>query len=377
MTRETTQGPPRRPLRLRAVLGQAALLTAVVLVLGWFAMNVSQNLAHRNMAVDFGFLAQRANFDIPFRILPWQDSDTYARSLLVSFANSLLVSAMAIVAATLLGLGLGLMRLSGNPLARWLSRGVMELIRNTPQLTQIVFWYVAVLQALPQARSSLHPFEGWFLNVRGLFLPAPDEGPASVALLVALLLAVVLAPRMRHAFTARGIPVGLAYLPALALAVALWFSIPSWEHPELRGFNFRGGWRVPPELLALWLGLFVYGAGFIAEIVRESILGVHRGQREAALTLGLSPWRAMSLVILPQATRAAIPPLTSQYLNIIKSSSLGAAIAYPEVVQIFARTVLNQSGRAIEVMTLLLGVFLAVNLLVSVALNVWNARRHA
>lgn len=377
MTRETTQGPPRRPLRLRAVLGQAALLAVVVLVLGWFAMNVSQNLAHRNMAVDFGFLAQRANFDIPFRILPWQDSDTYARSLLVSFANSLLVSAMAIVAATLLGLGLGLMRLSGNPLARWLSRGVMELIRNTPQLTQIVFWYVAVLQALPQARSSLHPFEGWFLNVRGLFLPAPDEGPASVALLVALLLAVVLAPRMRHAFTARGIPVGLAYLPALALAVALWFSIPSWEHPELRGFNFRGGWRVPPELLALWLGLFVYGAGFIAEIVRESILGVHRGQREAALTLGLSPWRAMSLVILPQATRAAIPPLTSQYLNIIKSSSLGAAIAYPEVVQIFARTVLNQSGRAIEVMTLLLGVFLAVNLLVSVALNVWNARRHA
>ncbi len=377
MGRKTTQGPPRPPLRVRAILAQAALLVAVGAVLGWFASNVSQNLAQRNMEVDFGFLRARANFDIPFHILPWQDSDTYARALLVSFSNTLLVSVMAVVAATLLGLALGLMRLSANPLARWLSRGVMELIRNTPQLVQIVFWYVAVLQALPQARNSLQPAAGWFLNVRGLFLPAPDPGPATQGLLIALLVALVLTPRLRHAFTARGIPVGLSYLPGIVLLVALWFSIASWEHPELRGFNFRGGWRVPPELLALWLGLFVYGAGFIAENVREAILGVHPGQREAALSLGLSPWRTMSLVILPQATRALIPPLTSQYLNIIKSSSLGAAVAYPEVVQIFARTVLNQSGRAIEVMTLVLAVYLVVNLLVSFALNAWNARRHA
>jgi general L-amino acid transport system permease protein len=295
----------------------------------------------------------------------------------VSFANSLVIAGLAIAAASLLGLLLGLMRLSGNPLARWVSRGAMEVIRNTPQLTQIVFWYVAVLSALPQARNSLRPLEGWFLNVRGLFLPAPEPGPASLAALVAALVALLLAPWLRHRCSRRGLPVGLAYLPVLALLAGAWFSVAAWERPELRGFNFRGGWRVPPELLALWLGLFVYGAGFIAEIVRESILGVHRGQAEAARSLGLTPWRTMSLVILPQAMRAAVPPLTSQYLNIIKSSSLGAAVAYPEVVQIFARVVLNQSGRAIEVMSIVLGVFLVVNLLVSGALNAWNARRHA
>lgn len=353
------------------------LLVVVGLVLAWFATNVVDNLAALNMSVDFRFLAQPAGFDIPFRILPWNDTDSYGRALLVSFSNSLLVSAMAIVAATLLGLCLALMRLSGNPLARWVARGVMEVIRNTPQLTQIVFWYIAVLQALPQARNSFRPFAGWFLNVRGLYLPAPEPGPATLWLLVAALVMLVLAPRMRHSFTARGVPVGLAFVPALALAAACWASVASWQLPELRGFNFRGGWRIPPELLALWLGLFVYGAGFIAENIREAILGVHRGQAEAARSLGLSPWRTMSLVVLPQAVRAVIPPLTSQYLNIIKSSSLGAAVAYPEVVQIYARTVLNQSGRAIEVMTLVLGVYLVVNLMVSFTLNAWNARRHA
>lgn len=359
------------------MLGQVALLVVVGLVLAWFASNVADNLARRNMGVAFDFLAQPAGFDIPFRILPWQLTDTYARALVVSFANTLLVAVMAIVAASALGLALGLMRLSGNPLARWVSRGVMELIRNTPQLTQIVFWYVAVLQALPQARNSLRPSDGWFLNVRGLFLPAPDPGPWTLPMFGAGVLLLCLVPALRHRLIARGAPVGLAWLPAIAVLAAAWFGIESFEYPALRGFNFQGGWRVPPELLALWLGLFVYGAGFIAEIVRESVLGVHRGQREAALSLGLSPWRTMSLVVLPQAVRSAIPPLTSQYLNIIKGSSLGAAIAYPEVVQIFARTVLNQSGRAIEVMTILLGLFLAVNLLVSFALNAWNARRHA
>jgi general L-amino acid transport system permease protein len=377
VSRRTTQGPPRPPLRLRAVLGQVLLLVVVGLVLAWFAANVADNLARRNMGVSFTFLAQPAGFDIPFRILPWQATDTYGRALVVSFANSLLIATLAIIAASLLGLLLGLMRLSGNPLARWVSRGVMEVIRNTPQLTQIVFWYVAVLSALPQARASLHPFEGWFLNVRGLFLPAPEPGAATMVLLWAGLALLLAAPWLRHRLAARGVPPFLSYIPALALLGFTFLSVASWERPELRGFNFRGGWRVPPELLALWLGLFVYGAGFIAEIVRESILGVHRGQAEAAQSLGLTPWRTMSLVILPQAMSAAVPPLTSQYLNIIKSSSLGAAVAYPEVVQIFARVVLNQSGRAIEVMSIVLGVFLAVNLLVSFALNAWNARRHA
>lgn len=372
----TPRAPRTSRLRPDQVVLQVLLLAIVGLVIAWFASNVAENLAARNMRLGFEFLAQPAGFDIPFRILPWQLTDTYGYALVVSLANTLLVSTLAILAATALGLSLGLMRLSGNPLARATARGAMELVRNTPQLVQLFFWYVGVLQALPQARNSLRPFEGWFLNVRGLFMPAPLPADATVPLLLAGLAALILGPRLRHALLVRRVPTGLVWLPGIALLVAAFLSIPAWEVPELRGFNFRGGWRIPPELLALWLGLSVYGAAFISEIVRESILGVHPGQGEAARSLGLAPWRCMSLVILPQAVRSAIPPLTSQFLNIIKSSSLGAAIAYPELTQIFARTVLNQSGRAIEVMALLMAVYLAVNLAVSFALAGWNARRH-
>lgn len=369
--------------RLRGWCLQGLLIAAVATVVGYFAVNTVGNLERRSIPFGLGFLSRPAGFDFPFHVLDWKVTDTYGRAVVVALANTVLVSVLAIATTTVLGLVLGIMRLSLNWLVRTTATLIVEFIKNTPQLIQIFFFYIAVLQALPQARESFQA-AGMFLNIRGLFLPAPVMGDAAgldaLALLVAVALGSVLwRGRARVTGTARRALAAVAWLLPLGALVHAWATgmIAAWEWPELRGFNFRGGWRVPPELLALWLGLFVYGAGFIAEIVRESILGVHRGQREAALTLGLSPWRAMSLVILPQATRAAIPPLTSQYLNIIKSSSLGAAIAYPEVVQIFARTVLNQSGRAIEVMTLLLGVFLAVNLLVSVALNVWNARRHA
>jgi general L-amino acid transport system permease protein len=247
----------------------------------------------------------------------------------------------------------------------------MEIVRNTPQLVQIFFIYVAVLQSLPPPRQSVVFGAGFFLNVRGMLLPSPTLDPLVTMLgVIALALAVIgwIGRRPGHI-------AGVFAGPALVLiwAVAAAFTA-QWELPELRGFNFTGGLRIPPELLALWLGISIYTSAFISEIVRAAILGIAHGQTEASLSLGLSRGLTMYLVILPQALRTLIPPLTSQYLNIIKSTTLGAAIAYPDVLQIFGRTVLNQSGRALEVMTLLIGVFLSINLATSAAMNRWNQR---
>ncbi len=241
------------------------------------------------------------------------------------------------------------MRLSGNPLAAGIARGVMEVVRNTPQLVQIFFIYVAVLQSLPPPRQSMVMGWGFFLNVRGLLMPSPTLDPIMLLLGgVILALAVDRLDRAPARFD-RGRAAGSARW-LLAWLVGAAFSA-TWELPAMHGFNFTGGLRLPPELLALWLGISIYTAAFISEIVRAAILGIPHGQTEAALSLGLSRGLTMYLVILPQALRILIPPLTSQYLNIIKSTTLGAAIAYPDLLQIFGRTVLNQSGRAVEVMT--------------------------
>lgn len=340
----------------------------MVLILAWAGHNAAITLAERNMRVDFGFLANPAGFDIPFRIVPWDPSDSYGYALLVAALNTALAATLAIVLASVLGLAIALMRLSANPLASALARGVTELVRNTPQLLQIVFWYIAVLQVLPASRASLSLDGAVFLNVRGLFMPAPDSpvfaGCAGVGLVGAFILPRLL-PR------APVLLVGGGWMIAL---LALGTLLSPWELPVLRGFNFQGGWRLPPELLALVVGIGIYTSAFIAENVRASIQAVAPGQREAARSLGLSPGRTMRLVVLPQAMRTLLPPLASHYLNIIKSTTLGAAIAYPEVLQIFARTVLNQSGRAVEAMTLVLGVFLAINLVVSTLIGRWDRR---
>lgn len=330
--------------------------------------NASAALARRNIDVDFGFLLRPAGFDIPFHLVPWQSSDSYGHALFVVGLNTLLASALAIVLATVLGLTLALLRLSTNPLAAGLARSLIELIRNTPQLLQIVFWYIAVLQVLPGPRSSFSIKAAVFLNVRGLFLPAPQSGEflemAGAAVLVAIILPRLL-PR---------VPILLTTAAPFLLLLGLGALLTLWEKPSLQGFNFQGGWRLPPELIALVTGIGIYTSAFIAENVRASILAVPHGQREAARSLGFGPGRTMRLVVLPQALRTLLPPLTSHYLNIIKSTTLGAAIAYPEILQIFARTVLNQSGRAVEVMTLVAFVFLAVNLSVSALIGWWDRR---
>ena len=358
----------------RDLVLQGLLAAAVAGVVVFFWHNAAENLARRSITFGFAFLWQTAGFDIPFRVVPWSVTDTYGRALWVSFLNTLLVSAMGIVAATLLGLGLGVMRLSRNWLVRNTALGIIELVRNTPQLVQIVFWYVAVLQTLPGPRNSLELGAGVLLNIRGLFLPAPLLGAGGELAVAALALAALATPFL---WTARlgGWRIGWrAPLPLLLAAAWFALSVEGFDQPRMQGFNVRGGVVVAPELVALWLGLSIYAAAFIAEIVRGSIEGVAKGQHEAARSLALTPWQALALVILPQAVRIMIPPMTSQYLNLIKSSSLGAAIAYPEIVQIFAGTVLNQSGRAIEVMVIVMAVFLAINLITSAFMNWYNRR---
>lgn len=358
--------PPKR--NWRAIAGQLAAGLAVALVLAWLARNTAATLARNNMRLDFSFLLRPAGFDIPFHLVPWQTSDSYGHALFVAGLNTLLASALAIGLASALGLVIALLRLSRNPLASSLARGGVELVRNTPQLLQIVFWYIAVLQVLPGPRASVSLFSGAFLNVRGLFVPSPQSDLFAPLVGAGIVLAFVL-PRVLPL-----LPLLLTSALPMVVLSCVAFATTGWDVPTLRGFNFQGGWRLPPELLALVAGVGIYTSAFIAENVRASILAVPHGQREAARSLGLGPGRTMRLVILPQALRTLLPPLTSHYLNIIKSTTLGAAIAYPEILQIFARTVLNQSGRAVEVMTLVLGVFLAINLLVSAAMNVWDRR---
>jgi general L-amino acid transport system permease protein len=342
-------------------------LAAVLAALAFLIHTAASNLSARHMHLSFEYLSAPANFDIPFHILPWATSDSYGRVLLVGLANTLLVSAMGIAAATLLGLAVGVMRLSVNWLMRTLAAAFIELVRNTPQLVQIVFWYVAVLQVLPSPRQSLHVPPGILLNIRGLYIPYPllSDDAAWFIGTAALLLAATwpAVRRTRLGWT----------LPAMAFGLVA-AMVRGVDWPVVGGFNVRGGAVAPPELVALWLGLSIYSAAFIAEIVRGAILAVPAGQTEAARALGLRPTRVLLSVVLPQAVRIMVPPLTSQYLNLIKSSSLGAAIAYPEIFQIFGGTVLNQSGREIETMGLIAAVFLTISLTVAGFMNWYNRR---
>ncbi|MBV9521412.1 MAG: ABC transporter permease subunit [Alphaproteobacteria bacterium] len=361
----------RRPTR-RAYIGQWIFLAGVILV-GWLMVSeLGTNLARRNLHFGFGFLAEPAHFDIPFHLLPWTVFDLYAKALLVSFLNTLLVAAMGIVASTLLGLFVGIMRLSVNCLVRNIALAFVEFVRNTPQLIQIVFWYFAVLQTLPSPRQSITIPGGLLLNIRGLYVPdfvLDANGPLLSWAAFALVVATPFVWRLRLGHLRVGAKALILPLLALALFAA---AIDDIEWPTLKGFNIAGGTQVPPELVALWAGLSIYAAGFIAEIVRGSIEAVPKGQSEAALALGLHPWQRLFLVVLPQALRIMVPQLTSQYLNLIKSTTLGAAVAYPEIFQIFAGTVMNQANKEVETILIVMAIFLAINLLTSAFMNWYN-----
>lgn len=369
------QPAPRQQRRgsFRAFAWQGLFLCALALF-AWFVIaNASDNLAARNMNFGFAFLSQRTGFDIPFHVVPWSTADSYGRALWVCLLNTLLAAAIGIVLGSLLGFLLGVMRLSANWLARSLSLAIIEIVRNTPQLLQIIFWYVVMIQALPPPRNGLALPGGMILSVRGLNMPSIEMGTAGLWPFLLLVAALCLAPvfrglRRRHRAFGWAAPL----LPAVALMLVL-LSIDHIDYPTLRGFNYVGGVVVPPELIALVGGLSLYMSAFVAEIVRASLQGIARGQREAASSLGLSGAQALFLVILPQALRVMIPQLTNQYLNLTKSTSLGAAIAYPELVQIYAGTVLNQTGRALETMFLVMIIFLGINLVISGFMAWYNA----
>jgi general L-amino acid transport system permease protein len=369
--------------RLRSYAAQAALV-AVLAWLIWSAVaNAVTNLAKQGVATGFGFLNTVSGFDISMKLVVYGPGSTYGRALLVAVLNTLLVSAIGILLATAVGFALGIARLARNWLLSRLAGTYIEFARNIPLLLFVFIWYYGVLTALPPPRTGFAVFGAVFLNNRGLALPAAQDGSPFWAVPIALAvgigtLAALRAYRRRHPerFGAAtpltvtlGLAVGLPLLAAAGAALAV-----RWDVPRLQGFNVRGGVALNPEFVALCLALATYTSAFIAEIVRAGILAVGEGQRDAAKALGLPPGLTLRLVVIPQALRAILPPLANQYLNLIKNSSFGAAIAFPEIVQVFVGTALNQTGQAVEIIGLTLAIYLAINLAVSALMNWYNHR---
>ena len=361
------------------------IAVAVVVTLGWFLFqNTQHNLQQRGILSGFGFLEQSAGFGISQHLIDYDESNSYGRVFFVGLLNTLLVSVIGIVLATVLGFILGVARLSPNWLISKLATVYIEIFRNIPPLLQIFFWYFAVFLPLPGPRQGISLGDTFFLSNRGLNMPSPTlaEGfwPFLVALVVALAAIWFLARWARRRFetTGKAFPTLIASLVLVvalpALAILLCGDPFHWEVPELKGFNFRGGWVLIPELMALVLALSVYTAAFIAEIVRSGIQAVSHGQTEAARSLGLPAGKTLRLVTVPQALRVIIPPLTSQYLNLMKNSSLAAGIGYPDMVSLFAGTTLNQTGQAIEAIAITMSVYLAISICISLLMNWYNKR---
>ena len=363
---------------------QAGLLAAAGLVLWFFVSNTAQNLESRKIASGFGFLAREAGFEIgETTFLAYGAADTYLRALGVGLANTFRVALIGVVFATVLGTLIGLARLSSNWLVAKLAAVYVEVMRNIPLLVQLFFWYAIISENLPGPRDALSPLPGVFLSNRGIALPLPVAHAAYGWILGALVLGIAgaigatLWARARQAATGAQLPsgwIGLGLALGLPLAVFHAFGAPlAWDTPELSGFNFTGGAALTPEFAALLGGLSIYTAAFIAEIVRAGVLAVDKGQFEAADSLGLPRRRAMRLVILPQALRLIVPPMTSQYLNLTKNSSLAVAIGYPDLVSI-ANTTMNQTGQAIEGIGIIMLVYLTISLSISACMNWYNAR---
>jgi general L-amino acid transport system permease protein len=369
--------------RTRGLLYQG-LLAAIVgaLALGG-AYSAYVNLQARGIPMGFGFWNQTAGFEINLHLIPYSALSTYGQAFWVGLLNTLLIAAICIPLATILGFAVGLARLSPNWLLSRSALCYVNILRNTPLLLQLLFWYNAVLKSLPGPRQSLSFAGAVFLNNRGLFLPAPvplSGGPwFAAALAAAIAVSLLYRHRARRVqdLTGRRAPVGwveAALLVALPAAAIVLFGQPfAFDVATLSGFNLKGGMPLIPELVALAFGLVTFTAAFIAEIVRAGVQAVARGQVEAAAALGLHKGLANRLVVVPQAMRLIVPPLTSQYLNLIKNSSLAVFVGYPDLVQIFAGTVLNQTQAAVQVMAITMAVYLTISLAVAVALNAYNA----
>jgi len=394
MTIEPRKPPSQFLIKLQRALGGQAgwggfvLQFLFVAVLAWISYeivsNASENLKAQRITAGFGFLSNTAGFDVNQNLIPYAGSDTYTRVFLVGLLNTLLVSVIGIFFASVIGLLVALGRLSPNWLLARISGGYVELVRNLPLLFQILFWYLAVLAALPNPRQSIALFGSFFLSNRGLVIPKPigDAGfdPFVLAVLMAIVVSVGLWRYSRwqlfqHGKLIKVWPYALGLLVGLPLLSALIFGAPvTFEVPVLKGFNFSGGSRVIPEFVALTLALSTYTAAFIAEIVRAGILAVHKGQMEAGSSLGLQRGSVLRLIVIPQALRVILPPLTNQYLNLTKNSSLAVAIGYPDLVSVFAGTTLSQTGQAIEIIGITMGVYLLISLVTSAIMSFYGWR---
>ena len=370
------------------LIPQVLTVLLLVLVVIYFTINAQNNMGNRGISFGFGFLSQESSFDITFSLIDYDGSHSYAKAFLVGLLNTILVSSIGIFFATILGVTVGIGRLSQNYLVAKAAEWYVEIFRNIPLILQIFFWYFAALRALPLPVDSINFYDISFLNVKGWYVPRFIWTNFSV-FFYSIILAIIsiiffykYAKKQRDEFGKQlptfyisiGIIIGLPLLTFLIGGVSLSFQIPELEQLSTTVYVYKGGVSIIPELISLALALSMYTATFIAENVRAGILGVSKGQKEAAASIGLTKGQILKLVVMPQALRIIIPPTTNQYLNLTKNSSLAAAIAYPDIVLVFAGTALMQTGRAIEIISITMLTYLSLSLSISVFMNWYNKK---
>jgi len=369
--------------RFRSIAAQIIVVVLLVAFIGFIINNTAVNLEKRGIATGFGFLDVPAGFDIASSLIAYDPTMTHGRVFFVGLLNTILVAVLGIICATIIGFLVGILRLSPNWLVSRMAYVYVEGLRNIPLLLQILFWW-SIFLGLPRVRDALSIGDVVYLSNRGFQVPSPIFEPGFSSIPIAFVIAVVISVfvhRWAHKrqdatgqqfpvyWTAAGLIIGLPLLAAIFTGFPL-----TWEYPEVKGFNFKGGFTVTPEFFGLWVALSVYTAAFIAENVRSGIQAVSHGQTEAAYALGIKPSWTMRLIIVPQALRVVVPPLTSQYLNLTKNSSLAIAIGYPDIVAIFGNTSLNQTGQAIEIIAITMAVYLSLSLSISAFMNWYNKK---
>ena len=375
-------------MKLKKILPQLLTVLFIILIFGFFTMNAQENMDTRGIQFGFGFLSQEASFDIQFSLIDYDGSDSYARAYLVGLLNTLLVAFIGIILATFLGAVVGIARLSPNYLIRKTASFYIEFFRNIPLLLQIFFWYFAALRALPMPEDAPLLLNSSFMTIKGLYAPSPvwTNGLTFLAFFILAIISIIcfnIYANQKQENEGKQFSKLYISTSLLLIIPLLSFFIAgvdlSWSFPEIRqmsqsSYTFDGGFKIPPELIALTLALTLYTATFIAENVRAGIQGIGKGQKEAAASIGLTPNQVLKLVIMPQALRIIIPPTTNQYLNLTKNSSLAAAIAYPDLVLVFAGTAMMQTGRAIEIVGITMATYLTISLGISLLMNWYNKR---